>query len=396
MAPLPVVSAKGAYLHLEDGRKILDGISSWWCNLHGHSHHEIVSAISKQAGTLDHVLFGGCTHPPAVELAEKIQLGLGIKCGKVFYSDNGSTAVEVALKIALQRWKNRGDTRIKIFALENAYHGDTFGAMAVGARGVFSAPFDDLLFAVERLPVHRDERALDGYLRACKSGTVAAFIFEPLVQGAGGFVMYPQSVLEEYLKISRQYGVITIADEVMTGFGRTGTLFVSSCLATFPDLICLSKGLTGGSLPLAATVCREEIFQDFISTDHSKTFFHGHTYTANPIACAAALASWNLSTNPACSEARERIQSRHRSFVQSLGEKAEEMQARVAGTILALNIRNQTECDYKDPIGEKVAQHCLSRGVLLRPLGDVLYFMPPYCVTDEELTLVYSVVRELI
>lgn len=394
--PLPVVSAKGAYLYLDDGRKVLDGISSWWCNLHGHSHPEIVSAIAEQANTLDHVLFGGCTHPPAINLAEKLLSVIPMKNGKVFFSDNGSTAVEVALKIALQRWRNRGERRVKIFALENAYHGDTFGAMAVGARGVFSAPFEDLLFEVERLPVYHNERALDYFTRTCQSGTVAACIFEPLVQGAGGFIMYPQSVLEEYINISQRYGVLTIADEVMTGFGRTGPLFVSTQLSKLPDLICLSKGLTGGSLPLAVTLCSEEIFDDFISKDHSKTFFHGHTFTANPIACAAALASWKISTSVECTESRERIRSSHSSFVKSLGVIAEGLQARVAGTILALNLRKRTGSDYNDPIGEKVAQQCLQRGILLRPLGDVLYFMPPYCVTERDLSEAYLTIQELL
>jgi adenosylmethionine-8-amino-7-oxononanoate aminotransferase len=393
---LPVVGADGAHLILEDGRRILDGVSSWWCNLHGHSHPSIVQAIAEQAATLDHVLFGGCTHPPAVALAEKIVSALPMPAGKVFFSDNGSTAVEVALKISVQRWRNRGQNRAKIYALENAYHGDTFGAMAVGARGIFSAPFEELLFQVDRFPIEANDEALHRFELGCKSGEVAAFIFEPLVQGAGGFNIYPQSLLDQYLSLCHSYGVVTIADEVMTGFGRIGPLFVSSDLHTTPDIICLSKGLTGGSLPLAATVCRGEIFEDFISKDHSRTFFHGHTFTANPIACAAALASWTLSTSAECTDARQRIHQAHTEFISRLGERGRVSKVRAAGTVLALQLRTEQDHDYLDPIGEKVSRECVAAGVLLRPLGDVLYFMPPYCTTESDLLKTHMIIEQYV
>ncbi len=392
---LPVVAAHGATLVLEDGHEIIDGISSWWCNLHGHCHPAIAEAIAEQAVTLDHVLFGGCTHEPAVRLAEELLRILPSNHARIFYSDNGSTAVEVALKMSLQYWSNRGEKRLRILALENAYHGDTFGAMSVGQRGIFTAPFKDLLFDVNHLP---SSASADGTARCrelCSTGEVAAFIFEPSVQGAAGMRVWDKEILQSYAEICKSFGVLCIADEVMTGFGRTGPLFASSALSLRPDLVCLSKGLTGGTLPLAVTSCTEEIFSAFVSTDRSKTLFHGHTFTANPIACAAARASLRLTLSSDCVAARERIEKSHSLFALVLAKRSDVENVRVVGTILAFDVPViRVEGSSADTISlrNKLVGAFVDAGVLLRPLGEVVYLMPPYCIKDDELTCCYEAI----
>lgn len=394
--PLVVVGAKGAKLILESGEEILDGISSWWCNIHGHGRVELVEAASKQFSTLDHVLFAGCTHEPAVALAEGLLAASGGGFSKVFYSDNGSTAVEVAIKLGVQFWRNRGSTRTTIVALEDAYHGDTFGAMAAGARGIFSQPFDTMLFRVERLSTNGSLNDLERLEKLCRGETVAACIFEPRVQGAGGMRMYDTTVLDRYIEICRRYGVITIADEVMTGFGRTGPLFASSTLTYSPDMMCLSKALTGGTLPLAVTLCNEEIFQGFVSSDHSRTFFHGHTYTGNPIACAVGCASLRLTQSPQCASDRARIETAHIRCAQVLRDLPGIENVRVAGTILAFDLTTPDDQGYTNSISHRVGSFFRQRGVLLRPLGNVVYCMPPYCTTDEELAIIHDAMRDIV
>ncbi len=394
--PLPVVSAQGAHLTLEDGRRILDGISSWWCCLHGHGHPALSRAAAEQFERLDHIIFAGFTHEPAVRLAERLCEVVPHGFQRVFFSDNGSTAIEVGIKLAVQRARHRGERRMKFLALEGAYHGDTFGAMAVGARSIFSAPFDEMLFSVEYLSIRGDDRDMERAEAACKSGEVAGFIFEPLVQGAGGMRMYDAEVLDRYAALVHRYGGLCIADEVMTGFGRTGSLFASAEMQVAPDIICLSKGLTSGTLPLAVTMCREDLFAEFISNDHSRTFFHGHTYTANPIACAVALASLDLTTSPECRAARERIAAAHRNFLERLHALSNVLHARARGTIVAFNLRSDEEGGYLNSAAQQARAFFIDRGVLLRPLGDVLYVMPPYCVTDAELSSVYDAIVEFV
>jgi adenosylmethionine-8-amino-7-oxononanoate aminotransferase len=391
---LPVARGKGSRLYLDNGRSLVDCISSWWCNLHGHSHPKIVAAIASQAATLDHVLFGGCTHEPAVTLAERLLPLVPGAPSKVFFSDNGSTAVEVAIKIALQFFRNRGEKRGKILALRNAYHGDTFGAMAVGERGIFSVPFSDHLFDVHFLPAIPSSESLEACEQWCKSGDVAAFIFEPGVQGAGGMQFFNLAGIDCYSRLCRQYGALIIADEVMTGFGRTGPLFASGGCQTLPDMVCLSKGLTGGTLPLAVTTCTEEIFAAFISKDHSKTFFHGHTYTANPIACAAAVASLELTLAPECSADRARIETLHQSAQKALASNRGLDRVRSRGTILAANVTGEARSGYGSLVSERGARFFAERGFLVRPLGDVVYLMPPYCVSDKELLECYAALAE--
>jgi adenosylmethionine-8-amino-7-oxononanoate aminotransferase len=392
--PLPVVRAQGSNLFLEDGRAILDGISSWWCCLHGHGHPELIKAASEQFERLDHVLFAGVTHEPAVRLAERLCEVVPHGFQRAFYSDNGSTAVEVAIKLAVQSWLNRGERRPRVVALEGGYHGDTFGAMAAGARSVFSAPFEELLFSVERLSIDGSDEDIERCEALCRAGDVSCFIFEPLIQGAGGMRFVAPEVLDEYIKRFKAAGVFCIADEVMTGFGRTGNLFASQELQQAPDLVCLSKGLTSGTLPLAVTLCRESLYNDFISPDHSRTFFHGHTYTANPIACAVALASLDLTMSAECVAARHRIAERHTHCVDELWECEGVRDARCYGTILACDLVTAT-AGYTSSIAQDVRNFFIDQGVLLRPLGNVLYFMPPYSFSDDELTQVYTAIEEL-
>lgn len=392
--PLPVVSARGSELFLEDGRRVLDGISSWWCNLHGHSHPALVAAASEQFSKLDHVLFAGVTHEPAVRLAERLCEVVPHSFDRVFYSDNGSTAIEVAIKLAVQVWQHRGERRLKIVALEDAYHGDTFGAMAAGARSIFSAPFDDLLFSVERLSIRGDTLDQERVEELCREGDVACFVFEPLVQGAGGMRMYDASVLDAYCEVFQRHGVLCIADEVMTGFGRTGELFACGEMKASPDLVCLSKGITSGTLPLAVTMCRESLFREFISPDHSRTFFHGHTFTANPIACAVALKSLELLLSDESVAARRRIAASHKTFVQTLSDVDTAQAARSRGTIIAFDAVSSAGTGYSSAVAQRAREFFIERGVLLRPLGNVVYCMPPYCYTDEELQRTYEAMYE--
>ncbi|OZA56299.1 MAG: adenosylmethionine--8-amino-7-oxononanoate transaminase, partial [Sphingobacteriales bacterium 39-40-5] len=294
-APIPIVRGEGVYLITEGGKKYIDAVSSWWVNIHGHSHPYIAQKVAEQLSRLEHVIFAGFTHPGAIELAERLIDILPSGQSKVFYSDNGSTAVEVAMKMCFQYWSNLGDPKTKILAFNNSYHGDTFGAMAVSSRSAFTRPFEKLLFDVEfiDLPDAGNIEQLKAHISGISSD-LAAFIFEPLVQGAGGMQMYEAKYLDELILHCRENGILTIADEVMTGFGRTGKLFASDHLSEQADLMCFSKGLTGGTMALGLTTCTSDIYNAFLSDDKLKTLFHGHSFTANPVACSAALASLDL------------------------------------------------------------------------------------------------------
>jgi len=379
-APIPIRRAEGAVLIDTQGREIIDAISSWWVTLHGHAQPEIAEAIARQAKELEQVIFAGFTHEPAAELAaalvEKLPRGLT----RVFFSDNGSTAVEVAIKIALQYWQNRGQPRAQIAALDHAYHGDTFGAMSASARGLFTEPYNSHLFEVVRLP----ETAITDQL--------AAVIVEPLLQGAGGMRMWSEATLRAIRDQTTENGVLLIADEVLTGFGRTGPLFACERAGVVPDIICLSKGLTGGFLPLGATVAREAVFEEFQSTDRRHTLFHGHSFTANPIACAAARASLAL-LNDESADRRAAIERAHRAHLAKIAEHPCVTAPRVLGTVAAFNLGG---AGYLNPVGGDLSRFALERGVLLRPLGDVVYVLPPYCTTDAQLDQIYGVIREFL
>jgi len=388
-----VSRGEGAWLETDKGR-LLDAISSWWVITHGHRHPRIIEAIKRQADELDQVIFAGFTHQPAEDLARAL---IGIaprRLSHVFYSDSGSTSVEVALKMALGFWKNQNKPRTRIIALEHAYHGDTVGTMSAGARGVYNAAYDPLLFDVVRLPFPspgNEQQTLDMLKTAAKDA--AALLVEPLILGAGGMLIYPPEVLRALATICRRNGALLIADEVMTGFGRTGTLFACKQAGISPDILCLAKGLTGGSLPLAATLCTAEIFDAHYSTDRSHTFFHSSSFTANPIACAAARANLEIWRDEPVAER-----------IAALGALQEERLARFRtdqrfenvrrlGTITALDLK-VSDPGYLAGVTLELTRFFQARGLLLRPLGNTLYVMPPYCITAGELDLVYDGIAE--
>ncbi|WP_435531826.1 adenosylmethionine--8-amino-7-oxononanoate transaminase [Spirosoma liriopis] len=398
LPPTPIVRGSGSILYGADGREYLDMIASWWVNLHGHAHPHIAQRVSEQLQRLEHVIFADFTHEPAVELAERVLAILPQNQSKVFYSDNGSTAVEVALKMAFQYWHNLGRPRYKVVALDNAYHGDTFGAMAVGGRSAFTAPFFPFLFDVEYLPapVAGQEEAVLQQAKQLFTDEVAAFIVEPLVQGSGGMIMYEPAVLNELYALARQNGTLIIADEVMTGFGRTGKRFASDYVPEKPDLMCLSKGLTGGTMALGVTTCTQAIYDAFLSSDKSKTLFHGHSFTANPVACTAALASMDLLLLDETQASIERIAAHHAAFSQRLRTYSTVANVRQRGTLLAFDLQVGEQTSYFNSIRDRAYHFLLERGVLMRPLGNVLYLMPPYCTTDEQLAYTYAQIEALL
>ncbi|GAB3333312.1 adenosylmethionine--8-amino-7-oxononanoate transaminase [Marivirga atlantica] len=395
-----VEKAEGAYLYTSDGRKILDAISSWWVNLHGHSHPAIAKAVAEQALNLEHVIFAGFTHEPAITLAENLLSILPPNQSKIFYSDNGSTANEVALKMAFQYWYNKGQQkRTKVIAFEGAYHGDTFGAMSVGDRGPFSAPFSPFLFDVEFLPMPTEENkqeVVDQFQHLVAANEVAAFIFEPLILGSAGMKMYTAEILDELIQFAQAHETICIADEVFTGFGRTGKYFASDYLAHKPDIFCLSKGLTGGAMALGVTSCTEKIMDAYKSADIMKTFFHGHSFTANPIACAAANASFHLLKSSDTQEKISKINQLHLEFYELLKLHKAVENCRVLGTILALDIKTKEVTSYVNEVRHKLYPYFLERNILLRPLGNVIYILPPYIITEKELKRVYKEVLGLL
>ncbi|HEY4128969.1 MAG TPA: adenosylmethionine--8-amino-7-oxononanoate transaminase [Gemmatimonadaceae bacterium] len=394
-----IVRAEGAYLYDDTGRAIFDGISSWWVTLHGHAQPEVAAAIAEQARTLEQVIFAGFTHEPAARLAQDLTARVPRGLNRVFYSDNGSTAVEVAVKIALQYWQNRGEHRRMILALENAYHGDTFGAMSVSARGLFTDPFADQLFQVTRLPDPVDGdgapllAALDHVLDT-RGDDVAALIVEPMLMGAGGMRMWSAATLKGMRERCAVRGILFIADEVFTGFGRTGPLFACEHAGISPDIMCLSKGITAGFLPFGATLATDELFEAFHSQDRKKTLFHGHSYAANPIACAAAVASLRLLDESSAAR-RAAIERAHRNAATTLASLPGVTNVRVLGTVIALDLV-VSDGGYLSGVGLELRKYALERGVLLRPLGDTVYVLPPYCSTDADLARAYDVIAEFV
>ncbi len=394
--PIPLIErAEGALLYGADGRAIIDAISSWWVTTHGHCHPRIVAAIAEQAASLDQIIFAGWTHEPAETLARGLRAIMPDALTRVFFSDSGSTSVEVALKMALGFWAHRGEPRHRIVVMEHSYHGDTIGAMSVGARGVFNQAYSPLLFDVVTVPfpdAGREQETLDALERACAAdGGAAAFIVEPLVLGAGGMKMYGPQVLAQMRAICAQAGVLFIADEVMTGWGRTGTLLACEQAGVVPDLLCLSKGLTGGAVPLAVTMATEPIYQAHYSRDRARMFFHSSSYTANPIACAAAnanLAIWREEPVPERISDLARRQREHLSRLTG----AKVRNPRTAGTIAAFDVSG--EQGYLAPVSETLMPIFREQGVLLRPLGNTVYVMPPYCISAAELDQVYVTIAE--
>jgi len=395
LPPVPIVRGEGVCLFDENGKKYIDAVSSWWVNIHGHAHPYIAQKVSEQLKKLEHVIFAGFTHEGAVELAERLLPILPGNQQKVFYSDNGSTAVEVAIKMCLQYWHNKGENRTKIIAFKNAYHGDTFGAMAVSGRSAFTAAFDSLLFEVEfiDLPDESNVENLKSQISNLKSNA-ACFIFEPLVQGAGGMIMYEAQYLNQLMARCREEGVLMIADEIFTGFGRTGKPFACNHVSEQPDIMCFSKGLTGGTMALGLTTCTQNIYDAFLSDDRLKTLFHGHSFTANPVACAAALASLDLFLEPETSENIKRIESMHKQFAIKIKDHPKIKTIRQTGTILAMEWQTGNDTSYFNSLRDTLYSYFLEACIILRPLGNTIYILPPYCITDAQLTYVYSKIEQ--
>jgi adenosylmethionine-8-amino-7-oxononanoate aminotransferase len=393
--PIGIVRGEGAGLFDERGKKYIDAVSSWWVNIHGHAHPYIAKKVSEQLLKLEHVIFAGFTHEGAVELAERLLAILPNNQQKAFYSDNGSTAIEVAIKMCLQYWLNKGDQRTKIIAFKNAYHGDTFGAMAVSGRSAFTAAFDSLLFEVEfiDLPNANNIENLKSHISHLKS-ELACFIFEPLVQGSAGMIMYEAEYLNQLMAHCKQENVLMIDDEVFTGFGRTGKRFACDHVQVQPDIMCFSKGLTGGTMALGLTTCTQQIYDAFLSDDKLKTLFHGHSFTANPVAIAAALASLDLFLEPATAENMQRIQTSHAEFADKIKHHPKIKTVRQTGTIIAMEWETGDNTSYFSSLRDKLYHYFLAEGIILRPLGNVIYILPPYCITDAELGYVYSKIEQ--
>ncbi|WP_264329013.1 MULTISPECIES: adenosylmethionine--8-amino-7-oxononanoate transaminase [unclassified Wolbachia] len=399
--PIAIKKAHGSYLYDENNKPYLDLISSWWVNLHGHAHPKIAQAIYEQSMTLEHVIFAGFTHEPAVTLCEKLKTLLPDKLSRFFFSDNGSTTVEVALKMAYQYWWNQGNReRTTFLSFEGGYHGDTFGAMSVGVKSGFHDAFSNLLFSVLTVPFpetwDEDEKienkeehslkVLEGHLRA-GSRKIAALILEPLVQGASGMRMCCPEFVRKVVNLVRQHGILIICDEVMTGFGRTGTYFALEQTQIIPDFLCISKGLTGGFLPLALTITTEEVYSAFLSEHFTKAFAHGHSYTANPLGCAAAIASLDLLVKHDTMESIKRIHSIHKKELANLSEACKNVErARVTGTIAAFDVHDAQTLKIK----------FLEQGLLIRPLGNSVYLLPPYSISTFELEEAYNKIRNIL
>jgi adenosylmethionine-8-amino-7-oxononanoate aminotransferase len=407
--PIRIEWAEGVYLHTADGRKLIDGISSWWVNLHGHNHPAIVAAVAQQAARLDHVLLAGFTHDALEELSARLNNVLPKPLEYIFFSDNGSTAVEVALKIATQYWRNIGrPEKHGIVALEHAYHGDTVGAMSVSADSGFTDAFAGLRFPVHRVhsaycyrcPVGKQRVTCDidcvkrlEQLLQEKHNEIAAVIVEPLLQGAGGMIVHPTEFLQRIRKLCMQCGVLLIADEVLTGFGRCGKMFACELAGVVPDLMCLSKGLTGGFLPMGATACAGFIHEAFVSHDRSRTFFHGHSYTGNPLCAAAAVASLKIFESEPVFERIAGIATIHGERLESLKHHTAVGNVRSIGTVAAVELK-AGDAGYFSQLRPLLYEFFLKKGVLLRPLGNVVYLLPPYAITAEQLHLVYDAVAE--
>ena len=392
-----IVKGKDALLWDENGKEFIDAIASWWVNPFGHSNQVIANAIYEQLTTLEHVLFGGFTHNKAVELAEKLIEILPYNQKKIFYSDNGSTAVEVAIKVALQYNYNKGIKKTKIIAFEDAFHGDTFGAMAASGISFFTEAFKGSLLEVIRIPVPNNEnenQVLQQLENLVTTNEYAAFIFEPLVLGAAGMVMYSPEVLDKLIAICKQNNVFTIADEVMTGFGKTGKTFASDYLKNKPDMMCLSKALTGGTIPMAITTFTQEVFDGFYDDDTNKALFHGHTFTANPTGCAAALASIALLQTSEIQQRIARVNESHLVFQNKIKNHPKVKTTRVLGVIFALEIKTETQESYYGTMRNKLYNFFIENGVILRPVGNIIYILPPYIISQNQLEKVYATIEK--
>jgi adenosylmethionine-8-amino-7-oxononanoate aminotransferase len=407
--PLRIVKAEGVYLYTADGQRLIDGISSWWVNIHGHGHPAIVSAIAEQAAKVDHVLLAGFTHDAVENLRHGLRTILPSNLEHIFFSDDGSTAVEVGLKMAVQYWQNTDQpNKRSIVALEHAYHGDTVGAMSVGADSGFNEPFRGLLFPVNRAHSAYCYRCPVGKQRATckidcveqlekllaeKHSEIAAVIVEPLLQGAGGMIVHPVEFLQRVSKSCREYDVLLVADEVLTGFGRCGKMFACELAGIVPDVMCLSKALTGGVLPMGATVCTARVHDAFVSSDRSRTFYHGHSYTGNPIAAAAGVASLGIFEREPVFDRINSVAAIHRERLAAIENHPAVADVRSIGTMAAIELKAD-DAGYTSKLRTKLYQFFLEAGLLLRPLGNIVYVLPPYVISQQELHYVHDKIAE--
>lgn len=392
-----IVRGEGVCLYDEQGNEYIDAIASWWVNPFGHSNRFVADAIYKQLTTLEHVLFGGFTHPKVIELSEKLSQILPQNQKKFFYSDNGSSAVEVALKASLQYFHNKGEKRTKIIAFEDAFHGDTFGAMASSGITFFTEAFKGSLLQVDRITVPtagNEQKSINALKALLETNQYAAFIFEPLVQGAAGMVMYSPDSLDQLIALCKQYNTFTIADEVMTGFGKTGKNFACDHLNQQPDMMCLSKALTAGTIPMAITSFTNEIYDGFYDDDTNKALFHGHTFTANPTGCAAALASIHLLEQPETTKNIQRIHEQHLAFQQKMEQHPKVKTTRIQGVIFALDLNVSGTHDYYGPLRNQLYKHFMNHKIILRPVGNTIYILPPYIINNEQLKKIYQTIEE--
>lgn len=394
-APMPIVKAEGAMLYAEDGTTYIDGIASWYTAMYGHCNPYIIEQVTAQMKTLDQIVFTGFTHQPATTLAQKVLDILPENQQKIFFNDNGSTAVEAGIKMALQYHHNKGSKRNTLIAFENGFHGDTFGAMSVSDLSVYNGPFEDYFLNVKRIPTPTKEN-LAGVMQLLQSiiekHACAGFVYEPLVQGAAGMQMYENEGLEAILKLCKANDIVTIADEVMTGFGKTGKYFASLYLEIYPDIICLSKALTAGLVPMSLTTCTQEIYDAFLHDTVAKGFFHAHTYSANPIACAAAIAGIDLLTSEDIQSQIQHIHKRHSAFAKAIKTHPKAINVRVKGVIFAVELH--TEMERYGSLRNELFKHFMDRGICLRPLGNTIYILPPFVITDVQLDQIYKAIKE--
>ncbi|NQY11247.1 MAG: adenosylmethionine--8-amino-7-oxononanoate transaminase [Flavobacteriales bacterium] len=391
--PIVIEKGEGSYLYSKDGKKYLDAISSWWVTTHGHANPYIADKVYEQLKKLEHTIFTGITHDKAADLAARLIGLLPDNQAKIFYSDNGSTSVEVAIKMAFQFWHNQNKPKTKIICFDRAYHGDTFGAMSVGGRTHFTAPFVPFLFDVVHVevPIKGSENKVVEQMKvALENNDVAAFIYEPLVLGAAGMVMYSPEVLNRLLELCKNANVLCIADEVFVGFGRTGKFFASENMEFQPDIVTMSKGITGGTMALGATACTQEIFDMFLSDEKLKALFHGHSFTGNPVACAAACASLDLFGKDECWSSIAMICEEQQAFVSKMTGAAYVKEIRSTGTILAIEVDTGEGTSYFNTIRDTIYNYFMDQGIIIRPLGNVLYLVPPYCITREELQGIHT------
>ena len=396
-APLGIVKAKGALFWDEEGKEYIDGIASWYTSMYGHGNEYIINAMTAQMKQLDFVLFSGFTHEPAVQLSERLIPLLPNNQVKIFYNDNGSTAVEAGIKMALQYHHNQGEKRDMLIAFEDGFHGDTFGAMSASGLSSYNGPFEDFLLKVERIPVPKEDN-LDSVLSQLQDiiqkNDCAAFIYEPLVQGAAGMKFHSVKGLNALLELCKKAGILCIADEIMTGFGKTGKNFASENMEHKPDIMCLSKALTAGMFPLSITSCSQEVYDRFLSDEVSKGFFHAHTFSAHPIGCAAVLAGLDLLESTEILERRQYIKNAHEQFIAEVQDHPKVGNARSKGVILAIDLN--IEMERYGNLRDKLYQFFMQRGVILRPLGNTVYVLPPFVITDEQLRTIYDTIKSML